>query len=64
MKFESLQSKVNGLFSSQDEKKHFENHMPRKVGEFLVDASKGEMNSQILKEDIAFAHSISKAMQH
>ena len=23
MKFESLQSKVNGLFSSQDEKKHF-----------------------------------------
>jgi len=64
MKNEKIESKIETLFTHNPEKKQFENHMPQKVGVFLEDASHGKIDSVLLVEDIAFATSIAKALQH
>jgi len=64
MKNETIESKVNDLFTHNPENKQFENHMPEKVGEFLTDAADGKIDSTLLSEDISFAKSIAKAIQH
>jgi len=64
MKNEKIESKIETLFEHNPEKKQFENHMPTKVGEFLQDAAQGKIDPSILAEDIAFATSIAKAIQH
>jgi len=64
MKNEKIKSKIETLFTQNSEKKQFENHMPTKVGEFLQEASHGKIDSALLAEDIAFATSIAKAIQH
>lgn len=64
MKNEEIELKIETLFTHNPENKQFENHMPKKVGEFLQDASQGKIDSNLLAEDIAFAKSIAKAIQH
>jgi len=44
--------------------KQFENHMPKKIGEFLQGASQGKIDADLLAEDIAFARSIAKVIEH
>ncbi len=64
MKNEKIESKIETLFTHNPKKKQFENHMPKKVGMFLEDAAHGKIEATILAEDIAFATSIAKAIQH
>lgn len=64
MKNETIESKVEELFTHNPGDKQFENHMPEKVGEFLKDAADGKIDSTVLREDISFAKSIAKAIQH
>lgn len=59
-----LKSKANALFSDSLVPKTFENHMPEKVGSFLLEVSKGNIDAKKLQEDINFARSISLAIQH
>lgn len=57
-----LKRRVESLFDDSSVPKKFENHMPVEVSSFLLEVSKGNINSNILEEDKDFAKSLSQAI--